>query len=266
MAKASKARIAPSTISGDPARKTTRTLPPRINHDAAVQETAALTRRIQLLWSHRMTVSPVDLNLVLRTLIDKKIPFVLTGAHGISGWTGQERATKDVDILVKAGRNHIRAVRAMQALYPQLETRDFDGIVAFFVPGTRESVLDVVYPHRADIAETLAHPVWTENETLGLKYRVPALESALANKYGAMISLNRLPDKKYVDIADFIRMVRRSEEADRTPIDRERLEFLGEKVWPGGGGKELLWLLEQVKAGKPVNMDENGKFIKSNRR
>ena len=54
----------------------------------------------------------VDRKEIVRTLSAKKIPFVLTGTHGISGWTGRVRATYDVDILVKAGRNYARAVDA----------------------------------------------------------------------------------------------------------------------------------------------------------
>ena len=61
-----------------------------------------------------MPPSPVDLNVVLRTLIQKRIPFVLTGAHGIGGWTGRPRSTQGVDILVKAGRNPGRAVKAVR--------------------------------------------------------------------------------------------------------------------------------------------------------
>src|SRR5439155_23920249 len=102
------------------------------------------------LWSHRVVTSPVDLYQVLRTLRQKRIPFVLTGAHGIGGWTGRPRSTHDVDILVKAGRNYARAVKAMKALYPELEVRDLRGVTAFFLPGEKVSVLDITYPHRAD--------------------------------------------------------------------------------------------------------------------
>ena len=51
-----------------------------------------------------MAASPVHLDQVLRALAQKKIPFVLTGAHAIGGWTGRPRATHDVDILVKGER------------------------------------------------------------------------------------------------------------------------------------------------------------------
>jgi len=41
----------------------------------------------------------------------------------------------------------------------------------------------------------------------------------------------------------------------RQPIDLEKLEALGEKVWSGGGGKEILRLVEQVKAGEAIDLE-----------
>ena len=202
-----------------------------------------------------MAESPVELYSILRTLTQKRIPFILTGADGIAGWTGKPRNTEDVDILVKPGRNKTRAIKALQDLYPQLEVRDFHGLTGFFLPGERSSVIDVTYPHRADIAETLANPTWTENEKEGLRYRVPSLEEALANKYGAMLSPSREMDRRMVDAADFMRMVKHAEDQGQKRIDLQRLEFLGEKVWSAGGGKGLLCLVEQVKAGKAIHVD-----------
>src|SRR5206468_12861016 len=145
--------------------------------------------------------------------------------------------TQDVDILVKGGRNLIRAVKAIRSLYPQLEVRNFAGVTAFFVPGEKASVIDVTYPHRADQAETLANPTWTENKDQGIRYRIPSLEEALANKYGAMLTPTRDLDKRMVDAVDFTRMVQHSGDEGQPAIDHQRLEILGEKVWPDGGGK-----------------------------
>src|SRR5438132_12834284 len=178
----------------DPAWEAAKAARRNLDHNDAIQESFFLQKQFRSMWRSDMP-SPVDLNEILRALIQKKVPFVLTGAHAIGGWTGRPRATQDVDILVKGGRNHIRAVNAIKALYPQLETRDFAGVTAFFIPGEKESVIDVTYPHRADIEETLAHPVWTENKALGLRYRITALEAALANKYGAMINPTSDPGK-----------------------------------------------------------------------
>lgn len=201
-----------------------------------------------------MASPSVDLVEILKTLTQKRIPFVLTGAHGIATWTGVARNTQDVDILVKGGRNHTRAVNAMKELYPNLVVEDHGGVFAFYIPGEQHSVIDVTYPIRDDQLETLANPTWTENKKQGIRYRVPSLEEALANKYGAMLTPNRKPDKRLVDAADFTRMVRRSMEEGRKPIDLKRLETLGEMVWPDGGGKEILRLVDDAKAGKAINL------------
>ena len=248
----------PNLAPSDPAWEAMKAARRDLGHDEAVQEVAFLQRQYRSQWSNRVPPSPVDLNVVLRTLTQKRIPFVLTGAHGLSGWTGKPRNTQDVDILVKAGRNHARAVKAVQAIYPQLEVRIFTGLTAFFLPGETASVIDVACPYRADQEETLANPVWTENNEIGLRYRVPALEAALANKYGAMLTLTRDLDKRMQDAVDFTRMVQHSSDEGRRPLDLNRLEILGEKVWPGGGGKGILRMVERVKAGRAIHFDALG--------
>jgi hypothetical protein len=195
-----------------------------------------------------MAMVQVELDPVLRALRARKVPFVLTGTHGIVGWTGRSRATYDIDILVKSGRNYARAVKAIKDLYPGLEVRYLAGVAAFFVPGEKYSVIDVAYPHREDIQETLRTAIWAEEK--GPKYRVPTLEAALANKYGAMLTSSRDAVKRAMDAVDFAGMVLHSTDEGREPINPERLEALGEKVWPGGGGRELLRLVEEAKAGK----------------
>jgi hypothetical protein len=242
----------------DPAWEAAKAARRNLDHDEAVQESDFLQRQFYRLWGHRVATSPVDLNQVLRRLTEKKIRFVLTGAHDIGGWTGRPRSTKDVDILVKGGTEHARAVKAIQALYPELEVRNFSGVMAFFVPGEKESVIDVTYPLRADIEETLRNSTWTENKELGLRYRVPSLEEVLANKYGAMISPMRRLAKRQQDIVDFSWMVTHSMDEGQRDINLKRLEFLGEKVWPAEGGEEILRLVDEVKAGKAIHLDSLG--------
>ena len=221
-------------------------------HAAAVQESAAITR-VQWRLMKKAGSAMIDLNRVLRILNARRIRFVLTGAHAIGGWTGQPRATKDVDILVKAGRSHARAVKALGEAFPQLEVRTFSGLTAFFVRGDTQSVIDVAYPHRADIEETLAHPIWVEDA--GMRYRIPSLESALANKYGAMLTLSRDPVKRMQDATDFAKMVQHASEAGQRPIDADRLRELGEMVWQAGGGDEVLGLVALVQRGEVLNLN-----------
>jgi hypothetical protein len=215
----------------------------------AVRESAYLSELFRR--RHRMPDIVIEFDRIIETLIAKKIPFVLTGAHGIATWTGRPRSTHDVDILVKSGRNHTRAVKAIQELYPQLEMRMLTGVAAFFVPGETESVIDVTYPHRHDIGQTLATAVWIEEK--GRRYRIPNLEAALAHKYGAMLSINRDNIKRAQDAVDFATMVKHSLDVGREPIDMTRLAELGELVWPGGGGAEIVQFVEQAKAGDVPN-------------
>jgi hypothetical protein len=211
------------------------------------------------MWRDKVAANPVELLQVLRTLTEKKVPFVLTGAHAIGGWTGRPRSTQDVDLLVKAGRNHARAVKALRELYPQLVVHTVGAISSFYIPGEKEAVIDVVSPFRADNAETLAHPVWTEDRDSGLRYRIPSLEAALANKYGAMLTASRSIRKKRMDEVDFSFMVKHSDESGQKPIDLQKLAVLGELVWPGGGGGEILRLVEEARADKPLSIDVSGK-------
>jgi hypothetical protein len=242
-------------IATDPEWEACKSARRALEHHEAIQESASLERSFRRQWSHEVPANPVELNQVLKVLTQKKVPFVLTGAHAIGGWTGRPRATQDVDILVKAGRNHARAVKVLRELYPQLEVRRFPWLTAFFIPGERESVIDVVYPHRADNAETLAHPVWVEDKAAGLRYRIPSLEAALANKYGAMLTATRNVLKRQQDVVDFGHMVKHSEDPGRRPIDLEKLAALGELVWPGGGGEEILRYVAEAKAGQPLSLD-----------
>lgn len=213
----------------------------------AARASILLSSRYRHMWSS-MADFQLDLDKIMRALHKKKVPFVLTGAHGIGGWTGRPRATHDVDIIVRAGRNHARAVKAIKEIYPELEVVKAGWLTAFFVPGEKQSVIGVTFPHRADQEVTLLTGVWVEGR--GLKYRVPTLEAALANKYGAMLSITRDEVKRVQDAVDFTTMVQHSLDEGRQPIDLAKLEDLGEKVWPGGGGKEILRFVEQAKTGK----------------
>jgi len=220
-------------------------------HDA-VMECAYLSDLYRRMHRSMSPVQP-DFRQIITTLQGTKIRFVLTGAYGISTWTGRPQATQDVDIFVRRGRNHARAVNALKALYPQMEVRKFDATASFFVPGEKESVIDVIYPYRADIEFTLQTAVRIEEE--GLAYRIPKLEAAVANKYGAMLTPTRDPLTRAQDAVDFHLMVRHSTDEGRDPIDLKALAVLGEKVRAGGGGEEILGLVEQVKGGRIPTLD-----------
>jgi hypothetical protein len=78
----------------------------------------------------------------------------------------------------------------------------------------------------------------------GASVRIPVLEGVLAAKFCAMVSpLRRLADKQQ-DGVDFLRII----EANET-VDDDLAEELGELVY-AGGGKEILKLIADARAGK----------------
>jgi hypothetical protein len=70
-----------------------------------------------------------------------------------------------------------------------------------------------------------------------------------------MLTLSRDPLRRAQDAVDFSLMVRHSTDPGREPIDLAALMALGEKVWPGGGGAEILRLVEQAQAGQVPRLD-----------
>ncbi len=220
------------------------------SHARAVEIVAYLSSQYRKSWPIMSSIA-VNHHLIIDTLTQKKIPFVLTGMYGIVSWLGRPRATHDVDVLVKSGRNYARAIKAMAELYPELISRQHAGVTAFYAPGETLSLIDVAYPHRADNQETLATAIWTEEE--GRRYRIPTLEAALANKYGAMIAIQRDVFKRGQDALDFAMMVKHSTDPGREPLDLEKLGDLGDKASPGVGRAEILRMVDDVKAGKIPN-------------
>ena len=77
-----------------------------------------------------------------------------------------------------------------------------------------------------------------------------------------MITPTRELWKRNLDIADFTLIVAHSLEDGEQPIDLEKLENLGEKVWKGGGGDEVIHLIGLVKAGRQIILDQMVKLPK----
>jgi hypothetical protein len=222
-----------------------------LSHAAAVRECAFLSEEYRRIWRGRTNVV-IELDKIVRTLRAKRVPFVLTGAYGISSWTGRPRATHDIDLLIRSGRNHARAVNALHELYPELEVRRFPILTAFFVAGETQSVIDVAIPYRGDQKVALETGIWVEEQ--GLRYRIPTLETALASKYGKMLDPMRDAGNRAQDAIDFGTMVKHSLDEGRAPINLAKLRDLGEMVCPGGGGDEVLRLVDDAKAGNIPNL------------
>jgi hypothetical protein len=180
---------------------------------------------------------------VLETLNQHAINFVLVGAHGLSGWRKEARATEDIDVVVMA-KHQRKAVRALLETFPQLEADDQEVVVRLAERESKRVRIDVMKTNQPLYSAAFKNACKTLIENH--QFKIPSLEMALAMKFAPMVSLNRADYKKYMDAADFIRIVNVNPD-----IDLAKLEQLGDLVYPGGG-KEIVEKVQQVREGKKL--------------
>lgn len=191
-------------------------------------------------WPGALMIKP---EIVIALLNKAGVRFVLMGVYGIVGWRSEERATKDVDILVRAG-DHRKAVKAVQEAFPELLMDDQIVVTRFADPATGNVLLDLMKPH-----EKILKAVFKNTVAVGRTHRIPNLEMALASKYAAMILPNRPAMKKHTDAGDFMDIV----EQNQNDIDRAKLHRLAEMVYKGGGD-EILQYVEDTLAGRTLQL------------
>jgi hypothetical protein len=179
---------------------------------------------------------------VVAALNHHHISFVLVGAYGLAGWRNQARATEDVDIVV-AAKHHKKATRELLAAFPHLDADDQEVVTRLRDKETHDVAVDLMKPigvYRAAFKHTITIQVGDQ------LCRIPTLEMALATKFAPMVSLVREDEKKLIDAADFIRIVKTNPE-----IDMDALAQLGELVYPGGGA-EIVELVRKIRAGEKL--------------
>jgi hypothetical protein len=206
-------------------------------HSLSLREATAITK-----WFMPDLITP---DAVIRVLNAENVRFVLLGAYAIGGWTREPRATKDVDVLVGT-RGHRKAVRALSAAFPHLRAEDHEVVTRLRDPETGSVAIDVMKANQPLYRDALKHTHAVESG--GQAYSIPSLEMTLAMKFSAMISLTRADDKKLIDAADFIRIVKANPN-----IDLEKLHALGQRVY-NGGGEEIVEKVRQVRAGERLKL------------
>jgi hypothetical protein len=179
---------------------------------------------------------------VIRLLRTGKVSFVLMGTHGVGGWRSQARATQDVDILVTK-RDHAKAVRILRMAFPNLIVEDSKVVTRFKDPKTNEPAVDLMKP-----AQHVFRMVFRYTLRVGKSHRIPDLEMAIVSKFAAMVSPQRLPEKKLIDGGDFYDIAKTNMDA----IDMVKLRKLAAMVYPGAGA-EIAKLMNDVQAGRKIN-------------
>lgn len=211
------------------------------DHLQALEISSELTR-----WFRRERepqVIQVTPERVIVTLHRAGVNCVLMGTHGINGYRSEPRATQDVDVLVTK-KNVRKAIRLLEEEFPHLELEDHAAVARFRDPISQKVVIDLLKPVARAIRIVFRHTVRVRDS-----HRIPDLEMALASKFVAMIAPNRRPDKRMIDLGDFLNVV----ETQRDVLDLERLRRLGDMVCPHGGAR-LLRLVADFDAGREVRL------------
>jgi hypothetical protein len=180
---------------------------------------------------------------VIAALHQVGVRCVLMGTHGLGGWRSEPRATQDVDVLVTK-KDVRKAVGALAKAYPKLTIEDTPVVARFIDPATNKGVIDVMKPPQRVYQIVFRHTL-----AVGDTHRIPDLEMGLASKFAAMVSPNRLPEKKFIHAADFIDIVRHN----RDQIDLAKLKRLGDKVYPNGG-TEILRIVDDIDTGRKIEL------------
>ena len=208
-------------------------------HLDALRRSSALVRTFYRMYGRGRTgMTPEE---IIPILNKAGVKFVLMGTHGIGGWRSAPRATEDVDFLVQQ-KDHQKAVEAVRKNFPELKEVDTPVVTRFLDPSNKQPLIDLMKPEYEVLKAAFKNTV-----KAGKSHRVPDLEMALASKFAAMVSPNRKYSKKLLDGGDFADIV----ETNMTAIDRTKLLKLAELVYKGGG-KEILELIKDVEAGRPI--------------
>jgi hypothetical protein len=190
----------------------------------------------------RMQDRPIGPDDVAGILARAGVKYVIVGAHAINGYSGRPRATVDVDVIVERPK---KAANAIAAAFPHLTMQDTPVVVRF--KDEDHEAIDVMKPTGSPLWRRLLKDA-VELRVGKMRLRVPTLEGVLAAKFSSMSSpLRRIPDRQQ-DAVDFIRVV----EANQR-IDMKTIEELGNLVY-SGGGKDLLKLVADARAGKRLNI------------
>lgn len=181
---------------------------------------------------------PITPTEVAKPLIAAGLKFVLVGGHAINAWTGEPRATVDIDIIAE---RPARARDALHAAFPHLTVEEHPVVIR--LRDEAMEAIDIIRPESSPLFKRVLK--LTRAVRLGeVDVQIPMQEAVLALKFAALVMPSRRLEDRYVDARDFILVAK-----SITAPDEEKLAELGELAF-AGGGSELLKLVADARAGR----------------
>src|SRR5579871_6364123 len=116
---------------------------PATEHGEALKKSTEITRTLRKMYRPEVCmIAPAEVIVVLNKA---GVRFILMGNYGITGWRDEERATQDVDVLVRT-RDHRKAVRAVGKAFPRLQVSDYPVVTRFLDPVRVVPLIDLMKP------------------------------------------------------------------------------------------------------------------------
>lgn len=206
---------------------------PATDHALALAEDIDLSERLSRMQGQE--IGPSD---VIPVLQKAGLKHVLVGAHAISAWAGDPRATLDVDVVAS---RPAQARNVLAAAFPDLAVEEHPVVIRF--KRGRHQVIDIIRPTSSPIFKAALKHV-TRVKLERIEVDVPKLEMALALKFAAMASPMRQVKDKHQDAHDFIAMVQHNSD-----VNSAELMAFGELIYPGGGA-DVAKLIADARAGR----------------
>lgn len=191
-------------------------------------------------------VNPLDLAAIFEK---ERIAYVLIGGHMLSFYTGNIRATVDVDFII-GGSDFSRAAKVVDKAYSRYIHNDhvyhvtYDSQQSDLHDPERIDLVKDGFPLFREVVNHYCYKVGAEKQQI----RVPTLEAAIALKFAASISPNRSDLDKPVDHSDLLSLVRSGD-----CLDYSTLGKLGDYIYVGGG-RELISIVKDILEGKNVSL------------
>lgn len=170
----------------------------------------------------------------LKLASQKGVKLVLIEAHAVNLYSGKPRHSVDVDFIA----DKPELLGAIEGL----TVENHDDVVRY-VDGSGSEVLDFVRPNNA----LMRHVLKTAKPHKSML--VPDVESLLALKYQSMTTLSRKYADRHQDAVDF----RRVAENNRSVLDRNKLNTIGELLGKGIG-KALLDDVDNALNNRPIEI------------
>ncbi len=178
---------------------------------------------------------------VVAPLNNARLKFVLVGGHAINAWTGEPRATVDIDLIAEKPN---RARDVLHVAFPHLVIEEHPVVIRF--KDAAMEAIDIIRPQSSPLFKA-ALQLTTPVRLGDAEVHIPQREAVLALKFAALVMPTRRLEDRYVDARDFILVAK----AISVP-DESKLAELGEMAF-SGGGKQLLKLVTDARAGRRLD-------------